>query len=718
MKKKSIIRKSVWGLIRVAVFILAGVSIVSALTLYSALVARYREMAYSYLFMATEEVGGDYLYDLVYHRSPILEAINNSTPLQQDTENLTDEEKKLFEQWWKTNIFLAETIVFNESLDHFQIFIPVKNNKQAIVVWDERRDIYGENLAFTVRSILPEELEVVERFQNTDWETTFDKDLAVRTVDGKLTGTAIYPVYDSEGAPIAFAELDVSLSDIIHTILQTMGFIGLVLAVIIVISLSLYYKSIRKRIIRPILMLDEAASGIVDKLKSGDSVQKLDIHTGDELESLASSFEKMSGNLRGYIDENAAFVAEQEHIRFDLEMAASIQKDMLPKEFPAFPDRTEFDIYASMTPAKNVGGDFYNYFLINHSTLVLVIADVSGKGIPASLFMMRSMLMIESLASQTSSPSTILGSLNNLICDKNESDMFVTVWLGILNLETGLLKATNAGHEFPIIRKPGGPFKIYKDRHSFLVGAKKNVTYREYELTLTPGTTLFLYTDGLPEAKNSAGEMFRLPAVAEALNKAPNGSPSELLETVTADVNDFVKDAEQFDDLTMLAFQYNGITEEERKSVEYVKDLTVEAATENFPAVAAFLTQELQTAGCPEKTSKQIRIAAEELFVNIALYAYENLETSEGGYRDKNGVRNPVYIKLRITDARSKAAITFMDKGIPFDPLATKDPNVTLKAKDRKIGGLGIYLTKKLMDTVRYRYKDGKNMLTITKSLK
>ena len=178
----------------------------------------------------------------------------------------------------------------------------------------------------------------------------------------------------------------------------------------------------------PILRMEEEASGIVDKLKNGGRVEKLDIHTGDEIESLAVSFEKMADNLRDYIDENTAITEKQALIRADLETAAHIQSDMLPKTFPAFPERTEFDLYASMTPAKEVGGDFYDYFLIDDHMLALVIADVSEKGVPASLFMMRCMLMIQSLAPEIRLPSSILGSLNNHICDNNDSAMFVTVW--------------------------------------------------------------------------------------------------------------------------------------------------------------------------------------------------------------------------------------------------------------------------------------------------
>ena len=231
---------------------------------------------------------------------------------------------------------------------------------------------------------------------------------------------------------------------------------------------------------------------------------------------------------------------------------------MLPSVFPPFPDRTKFDIYASMDPAKEVGGDFYDFFLVDDDHLCLVMADVSGKGVPAALFMMASKIILANYAKMGKSPSEILTAANAAICSNNREDMFVTVWLGILELSTGKLTAANAGHEYPVIMKPDGKFELYKDKHGFVIGGMAGLKYKEYTIDMKPGSKLFLYTDGVPEATNSDKELFGNERMVAALNEKPDGSPQEILKTVRSSVDAFVKDAEQFDDLTMLCLEYKG----------------------------------------------------------------------------------------------------------------------------------------------------------------
>ena len=248
---------------------------------------------------------------------------------------------------------------------------------------------------------------------------------------------------------------------------------------------------------------------------------------------------------------------EQERLNTELKMASQIQGSVLPHDFPPFPDRTEFDIYASMDPAREVGGDFYDYYLIDDDHLGLVIADVSGKGIPASLFMMISKVIVQSCAMLGQGPANILSKTNEAICSNNQVDMFVTAWVGILEISTGRLTAANAGHEYPALMK-NGVFSLLKDKHSFVIGGMEDVPYREYELFLEPGDKLFLYTDGLPEATDAAGKMFGKERILQALNEAASASPRDTLNHVADAVNAFVKDAEQFDDLTMLCLEYRG----------------------------------------------------------------------------------------------------------------------------------------------------------------
>ena len=242
----------------------------------------------------------------------------------------------------------------------------------------------------------------------------------------------------------------------------------------------------------------------------------------------------------------------------ELNTAAGIQADSLPSVFPAFPERTDFDIYASMDPAREVGGDFYDFYLLDEDRLCLLIADVSGKGVPAALFMMSAKILLQSYAQAEHSPASILRKTNDRICAGNEKDMFVTVWLGILDLRTGLLTAANAGHEYPVIHRKGQSFELLKDKHGFVLGGMENLKYREYEIQLSAGDEIFLYTDGVPEANNAANVLYGTDRMLDALNRSNAEDLKGLLGAVRQDVDRFADGAEQFDDLTMLCLRYLG----------------------------------------------------------------------------------------------------------------------------------------------------------------
>ena len=254
--------------------------------------------------------------------------------------------------------------------------------------------------------------------------------------------------------------------------------------------------------------------------------------------------------------------AERERLSTELDMAAKIQEGMLPHEFPPFPHRKEFELYASMTPAREVGGDFYDFFLIDDDHLALVIADVSGKGIPASLFMMVSKALLKNTAKLGKQVEEILTTVNDTICSNNKMQMFVTVWLGILEISSGRIRAANAGHEYPALMK-NGRFELLKDKHGFIIGGMEGMRYKEYELQLEPGDKIFVYTDGIPEATNAAHELFGTGRMIEALNEDAGAAPEKLLENVRRAVDGFVMNAEQYDDLTMLCLEYKGAAAEQ-----------------------------------------------------------------------------------------------------------------------------------------------------------
>lgn len=325
------------------------------------------------------------------------------------------------------------------------------------------------------------------------------------------------------------------------------------IAVFILITTAVVLLSSRfsKRLTKPVTELIED----VKHISGGELDYRTDVESNDEIGELANEFNSMAGSLQKYIGELTAVTAEKERIGAELNIATQIQAAMLPCVFPPFPDHNEFDICASMDPAKEVGGDFYDFYLIDKTHLALTIADVSGKGVPAALFMVISKSLLKSSAQSGCSPAQVLQSINAQLCENNTVGMFVTVWLGILDLTNGKMVCANAGHEYPVIRREGGRYELFKDKHGFVLGGLETSVYKEYELNLSAGDRLFVYTDGLTEAVNAGNELFGTGRMLEALNGHPDCDCAGLISAVTADVNAFAGSTPQFDDMTMLAFE-------------------------------------------------------------------------------------------------------------------------------------------------------------------
>ena len=356
-----------------------------------------------------------------------------------------------------------------------------------------------------------------------------------------------------------------------------------------------------------------------------------------------------------------------------------------------------------MKPAKEVGGDFYDFFLVDEDHLAMIISDVSGKGVPAALFMVIAKTLIKNRAMMGDSPKQVLENVNAQLYEGNDAELFVTVWLAILELSTGKGIAANAGHEHPVLRRNNGQFELVVYRHSPAVAILEDVSFSEHTFELHPGDTLFVYTDGVPEATNDKDELFGTNRLLEALNKNPEADVEELLNNVKEAIDIFDGEEPQFDDITMLAMKYRG-SEMQIPEGKNMKELDIEAKVENLDQVLAFVDGVLEEYACSIKAQMQIDIAVEEVFVNIASYAYA---PGSGDARIQIMLKEP-----------KKVFIRFIDQGVPFDPLEKPDPDVTLSAEERKIGGLGIYMVKKSMDEVSYEYKDGSNVLTIRKDLR
>ena len=289
-----------------------------------------------------------------------------------------------------------------------------------------------------------------------------------------------------------------------------------------------------------------------------DSTRLTALNSGNEIGQLSEDVVSLAKEIDHHLLRIETITAEKERIDTELGLAARIQASAIPNTFPPFPGRKEFEIYATMDPAREVSGDFYDFFMIDDDHLALSIADVSGKGVPAALFMMVSMILIQAAAKQERSPAKALDSVNAQICAHNPQRMFISVWLGILEISTGQLTAANAGHEYPVLQKHGQPYQLLKDEHSFVIGGLPNITIDEYTLRLSPGDRLFVYTDGVPEASNADKELFGLTRMLEALNQEPDAGPERVLANVQKAVDGFVRQAEQFDDLTMMCVEYKG----------------------------------------------------------------------------------------------------------------------------------------------------------------
>ena len=392
------------------------------------------------------------------------------------------------------------------------------------------------------------------------YDGTRDGASVVRDSGNLSTGrhiTVMVPLVEHDGDTAAIICVQVQLSKLEEarsTYVRNVVIVLIILAAAVIVTQGLYLHAVLLSPVRTITAESTrfARKSVKRREKLTDTIRNKE----DEIALLADSIDHMETQIVDNIKRITAITAEKQRISTELDLAARIQKDALPSVFPAFPDRKEFDLYASMDPAKEVGGDYYDFFLVDDDHLCLFIADVSGKGIPAALFMMSTRSVISSNAMKSLSPAKILFDSNNAVCLRNMQDMFVTVWLGILEISTGKLVASNAGHEFPVIRQPGGKFEVLKDSHSPAIGVMENVKFTDYEIMLGHGSRLFVYTDGVPEATDAGNGMFGMDRLVDSLNGEPEASPEKILKNVRASVDKFVKDAEQFDDLTMLCLEY------------------------------------------------------------------------------------------------------------------------------------------------------------------
>jgi len=386
---------------------------------------------------------------------------------------------------------------------------------------------------------------------------------------------------------------------------------------------------------------------------------------------------------------------ERERIQNELRLANRIQSSMIFRDFPAFPERQDMDLYGLLLPAKAVGGDLYE-FLLRDVKLFFCIGDVSGKGIPAALFMTATCSVFNMLALRHSSPEHIVTDINTSLLKLNKSNQYVTLFVGVLDLPTGRLHYCNAGHNPPLLNGEMLPVA-----HNFPVGLMDNQRYEVQETVLAPNSVLFLYTDGLTEARNQQRLFYGDDRMLEAVKQVPDADAKKLVEHMTADVQHFVDGYEQSDDLTMLALKY---TPQQKRPQLLRRTITLQNQMSELERMKTFILEMLQTMDIDDSQAKDIRLAIEEAVVNIIEYAYED---------NQKGT-----VELQMTTTEQQLEIVLTDHGKPFDPTERPAVDVDAPLEERQVGGLGIYFMRQLMDSINYERIDGQNVLTLKKNIK
>lgn len=491
----------------------------------------------------------------------------------------------------------------------------------------------------------------------------------------KINDESIYYEYHITGNYYVFAFMTVLEAD-----LSSDATLYMTLYVEILIYLTLFcliYQVVRRKITKKLHIVN---NGLYE-ITQGDLDTVIDVRTSQEFSDLSDDINHTVDALKEHIKE-----AENRNER-ELELARKIQKSAVPFIFPPFPKRKDFDIYASMNTAKEVGGDFYDFYFTDEKHFAFLIADVSGKGIPAAMFMMASKTLIKGLADKGKSADDIFTEANKDLCEGNDADMFLTAWMGVINLETGHLTYANAGHNPPLLYRKGETFEYIKEKPNFILAGMDGVHYTKHELYLNPGDTVYLYTDGVTEAENGEHQFYGEDKLKEILSGTTGKNPTDICKTVEGDVSIFVGDAPQSDDITMLCFKMNYM--KSTNSIIVRPDIT------SVDTVSEFIETKLKKLNIPSSITSKVQIAVDEIFSNIQKYS------------------GATKVEVCFGFDEGKLTLTFKDNGEPFNPTETNAPDITLSAEEREIGGLGIYLVKKLASSVVYKYEEDMNQLYV-----
>ena len=521
------------------------------LTYYNGIVGRYETYLHDILKLAMTEIDGDDLERCVREK--------NKSEQYERTQDFLNRIKEYYDIKY---IYIVKPMNLDETDNMMDVMAGITRAEA-----EEDYDYYSVELGrLTGDYYSPEIVRYYMDACATPGEVSFYRN---KSEEFGYMYTGMIPILDSAGEPVAVLAADLSMQEITRVWQRYLMIVGAEILILVTFFLFSMYQWLRKRVIAPLKQLEEVSASFVESSRQTQDPSRIDykradIHTGDEMEVLSDALNAMFDDTRRYMTNLLSVTAEKEKIGAELNVATQIQADMLPRIFPAFPDRREFDLYAFMHPAREVGGDFYDFFLIDEDHLCMVIADVSGKGVPAALFMVIAKTLIKNQAMMGDDPADILGKVNEQLCEGNEAMLFVTVWISILTISTGKGIAANAGHEHPVIRRAGGSYELVVYRHSPAVAAMEGMRFRQHSFELHPGDRLFVYTDGVPEATNAESELFGNERILDVLNSQPDRKPHALLETMKREIDIFVGEAPQFDDITMLCLDYFGPGREQK----------------------------------------------------------------------------------------------------------------------------------------------------------
>ncbi len=470
----------------------------------------------------------------------------------------------------------------------------------------------------------------------------------------------------------------------------------LLISILGMVGLMFVCMILMRKFLRPIRLYSTAAL----KIAEGDFHTVLPhMRDHNELWALGNSLDYMQQSLDRYVNELTVTTREKGRIESELNIASKIQMSMIPKIFPPYPDRDDIDIYGSLIPAKAVGGDLYDFFLRDEK-FFFCVGDVSGKGVPASLVMAVTRSLLRIVASQESRPERIVASLNDSMSDMNDSNMFVTLFVGVLDLPTGRFRYCNAGHNAPVvIDGVDGSVRMLDVKPNLPIAIMPDMKFEMQETVISPETSLFMYTDGLTEAENKEKALFGEERMISELEKTKAKSSKEQIENMLDAIHAYVDGAEQSDDLTMIAVKYK----RKQRDTKFYRKITLHNDIRETPKIADFMDDIVGETGIDLGLASSLNLALEEAVVNVMNYAYPA------------GQAGNIVLEAYANDERLKFVIS--DNGVPFDPTTTAEPDVTASLENRAVGGLGIFLVRHLMDSVNYERVENENVLTLRKML-